>query len=195
MAEGMAPPTYGNRVAASNRARRTRGDCSFRCVRAGSEHVNTVTQMLSTIQWLAFAALGLIAGLSFVMQQIVNTNLKSGLDSPLWAAFVSYAGGTLLVALLLLATQQGIPSRQAVAGTSWPSWLGGAFGLVYVLLSIVLISRVSAATFIALIVAGEMLTSVTFDHFGLLGLTKHPIDAMRVVGALLLLAGVVLIRK
>ena len=151
--------------------------------------------MPSTIQWLAFAALGLIAGLSFVMQQIVNTNLKSGLASPLWAAFVSYAGGTLLVALLLLATQQGVPSRQAVAGTSWPSWLGGAFGLVYVLLSIVLISRVSAATSIALMVAGEMLTSVTFDHFGLLGLTKHPIDPMRVVGALLLLAGVVLIRK
>jgi bacterial/archaeal transporter family-2 protein len=151
--------------------------------------------MLSTVQWLAFAALGLIAGLSFVMQQIVNTNLKNGLASPLWAAFVSYAGGTLLVALILLATQQGVPSRQAIAGTSWPSWLGGAFGLVYVLVSIVLISRVSAATSIALIVAGEMLTSVTFDHFGLLGLTKHPIGAMRVVGALLLLAGVVLIRK
>jgi transporter family-2 protein len=151
--------------------------------------------MLSTVQWLSLAALGLIAGLSFVMQQIVNTNLKSGLASPLWAAFVSYAGGTLLVALLLFATQQGVPSRQAVAGTSWPSWLGGAFGLVYVLLSIVLISRASAATSIALIVAGEMLTSVTFDHFGLLGLTKHPIGTMRVVGALLLLAGVVLIRK
>ena len=151
--------------------------------------------MLSTVQWLAFAALGLIAGLSFVMQQIVNTNLKSGLSSPLWAAFVSYAGGTLLVALILLVTQQGVPSRQALAGTSWPSWLGGAFGLVYVLVSIVLISRVSAATSIALIVAGEMLTSVTFDHFGVLGLTKHPIGTVRVIGALLLLAGVVLIRK
>ncbi|HEY8309951.1 MAG TPA: DMT family transporter [Gemmatimonadaceae bacterium] len=151
--------------------------------------------MLSTVQWLAFAALGLIAGLSFVMQQIVNTNLKSGLSSPLWAAFVSYAGGTLLVALILLVTQQGVPSRQALAGTSWPSWLGGAFGLVYVLVSILLISRVSAATSIALIVAGEMLTSVTFDHFGVLGLTKHPIGTARVIGALLLLAGVVLIRK
>jgi len=151
--------------------------------------------MLSTVQWLALAALGLIAGLSFVMQQIVNTHLKSGLASPLWAAFVSYAGGTLLVALLLLATQEGLPSRQAIAGTSWPSWLGGAFGLVYVLASIALLPRVGAATSIALIVAGEMLTSLTFDHFGLLGLTKHPIGTIRVLGAMMLLAGVVLIRK
>jgi transporter family-2 protein len=151
--------------------------------------------MLSTVQWLAFAALGLIAGLAFVMQQIVNTNLKSGLSSNLWAAFVSYAGGTLLVALLLLATQQDVPSRQAIASTSWPSWLGGAFGLIYVLASIALLPRVGAATSIALIVAGQMLTSVTFDHFGLLGLTQHPIGAIRVVGAVLLLAGVVLIRQ
>jgi bacterial/archaeal transporter family-2 protein len=165
---------------------------------ACEQHQGTSTwwlDMLSTVQWLALAALGLIAGLSFVMQQIVNTHLKSGLASPLWAAFVSYAGGTLLVALFLLATQEGLPSRQAVAGTSWPSWLGGAFGLVYVLASIALLPRVGAATSIALIVAGEMLTSLTFDHFGLMGLTKHPIGTIRVLGAMMLLAGVVLIRK
>ena len=152
-------------------------------------------QMLSTVQWLSLAVLGLIAGLSFVMQQIVNTNLKSGLASPLWAAFVSYAGGTLLVALLLLATQAGVPSKQAIAGTSWPSWLGGAFGVIYVLASIVLIPRVGAATSIALIVAGQMLTSVMFDHFGAMGLTKHPIGSIRVIGAVMLLAGVVLVRR
>lgn len=147
------------------------------------------------MQWLTLAALGLIAGLSFVMQQLVNTNLRNGLTSSLWAAFVSYAGGTLLVALLLLATHQGVPSRQEIAGTSWPSWLGGAFGVVYVLASIVLLPRTGAATAIALIVAGQMLTSVTFDHFGVLGMTKHPIGMVRVLGALMLLGGVVLIQK
>lgn len=151
--------------------------------------------MPSTMQWLTLAALGLIAGLSFVMQQLVNTNLRNGLTSSLWAAFVSYAGGTLLVALLLLATHQGVPSRQEIAGTSWPSWLGGAFGVVYVLASIVLLPRTGAATAIALIVAGQMLTSVTFDHFGVLGMTKHPIGMVRVLGALMLLGGVVLIQK
>ena len=151
--------------------------------------------MPSTMQWLTLAALGLIAGLSFVMQQLVNTNLRNGLTSSLWAAFVSYAGGTLLVALLLLATQQGVPSRQEIAGTSWVWWLGGAFGVVYVLASIVLLPRTGAATAIALIVAGQMLTSVTFDHFGVLGMTKHPIGMVRVLGALMLLGGVVLIQK
>jgi transporter family-2 protein len=151
--------------------------------------------MPSTVQWLALAGLGLLAGLAFVMQQIVNTNLSKGLDSSLWAAVVSYAGGTALVALLLFVTQQSLPSKGAIAGTSWLSWTGGAFGVVYVLISIVLLSRIGAATSIALIVAGQMLTSVLFDNFGSFGLPKHPVGVARVLGAVLLLAGVVLIRK
>ena len=148
-----------------------------------------------TMKWPLLAALGLIAGLAFVMQQIVNSNLRTELTSSLAAAFVSYAGGTLLVVLLLLVTQDGFPSRQAIASTSWPSWLGGAFGVVYVLASIVLLPRTGAATAIALIVAGQMLTSVTFDHFGVLGLEKHPISMVRVLGALMLSGGVVLIQR
>ena len=151
--------------------------------------------MPSTIQWLGFAALGLLAGLSFVMQQVVNANLADGLSSPLWAALVSYAGGTLLVALLLLAMHQSVPSRQAASGVSWLSWTGGAFGVVYVLISIVLLPRIGAATYMALIVAGQMLSSVALDAFGVLGLEKHPITPVRVLGALLLLAGVVLVRR
>ena len=92
-----------------------------------------------TLKWPVLAALGLIAGLAFVMQQIVNSNLRTELTSSLWAAFVSYAGGTLLVFLLLLVTQDGMPSREAIASASWSSWLGGAFGVVYVLASIVLL--------------------------------------------------------
>lgn len=147
------------------------------------------------MQWLWIAALGLLAGLSFVLQQIVNENLRNQLSSSLWAAFVSYAGGTLLVAVLLFVTQQAVPSRQAIATTTWPSWMGGAFGVIYVLISIVLLSRIGAATAIAFLLAGQMLTSVTFDHFGWLGLARHPIGPARVIGALLLLAGALLIRK
>jgi bacterial/archaeal transporter family-2 protein len=150
---------------------------------------------MTSIQWLGLGALGLLAGLAFVMQQVVNSNLRMGLNSPLWAALVSYAGGTLLVALLLLATHQSVPSRQDIANTSWLSWTGGAFGAVYVLISILLLPRVGAATFIALAVAGQLLTSVTFDHFGLMGLPRHPINPARVVGAVLLMAGVMLVRK
>jgi len=39
-----------------------------------------------------------------------------------------------------------------------------------------------------------MLGSIVFDHFGILGMPVHEISAMRLLGAALLVGGVVLIR-
>jgi Putative inner membrane exporter, YdcZ len=52
----------------------------------------------------------------------------------------------------------------------------------------------SAATFFALFVAGQMLGSIAFDHFGLSGVPVHPVRAIRIAGAALLVGGVILIR-
>jgi transporter family-2 protein len=81
-----------------------------------------------------------------------------------------------------------------VARSSWWLWTGGFFGAVYIVVAIALLPRLGAATVVALIVAGQMLASLAFDHFGLLGLTPHPVSLPRLAGALLLIAGVVLIR-
>jgi transporter family-2 protein len=40
-----------------------------------------------------------------------------------------------------------------------------------------------------------MLASMTFDHFGWLGLAERPVDVPRLIGAGLLIAGVVMIQR
>ncbi|MGH9647341.1 MAG: DMT family transporter, partial [Bryobacteraceae bacterium] len=57
-----------------------------------------------------------------------------------------------------------------------------------------LLPRLGAATVIALIVAGQMIGSLAFDHFGLLGVPVHPANMVRLTGAALLVAGAILIR-
>jgi bacterial/archaeal transporter family-2 protein len=52
-----------------------------------------------------------------------------------------------------------------------------------------------SARLFALVIAGQVLAAVTLDHFGAFGLTPHPIGAARLAGAVLLIAGVVLIRE
>jgi transporter family-2 protein len=68
-------------------------------------------------------------------------------------------------------------------------------GAAYVALTIVLAPRLGAATMIAAIVAGQMLMSLALDQYGLVGFPLHPITAARVVGALLVIAGVALIQR
>ena len=74
------------------------------------------------------------------------------------------------------------------------AWTGGFFGTVYIAISIFLVPRLGAGFFVALLVAAQMVASIAFDHFGALGLSEHPIDVPRLLGAVLLIAGVVLIR-
>jgi transporter family-2 protein len=47
---------------------------------------------------------------------------------------------------------------------------------------------------LALIVVGQMFGSLAFDQIGLLGLPRHPMSALRLTGAILLILGVVLVR-
>lgn len=150
--------------------------------------------MSSLWQTLVLALLGIGAGVSVAVQQALNGNLRTSLGSPSWAAFVSYLGGTLAMLAVLITTREAWPPSAAVANSSLWSWTGGFFGAVFILLSILLLPRLGAATVIALIVAGQMLASIVLDHFGLLGLTQHPIDVSRFTGALLLIVGVVLIQ-
>lgn len=139
-------------------------------------------------------ALALMAGISFVFQQAVNSNLRVELGSAWWAGFVSYLGGTIVMLAVALALHEPAAWASAAAQGRWLSWAGGIFGAIYIAVSIVLLPRFGAATVIGLIVAGQMLGSLAFDQFGLFGLQPHPVTPIRALGAAFLVAGVALVR-
>lgn len=134
------------------------------------------------------------AGVSFVFQQAVNSNLRLEIGSPWWAGFASYLGGTIVMLVMALALREPFPGVAVVARSQGMSWTGGLFGAIYIAISILLLPRLGAATVIALIVAGQMIGSLVFDHFGLFGLPVHHMTAPRIAGALFLLLGAVLVR-
>ncbi len=143
---------------------------------------------------IASAVIAVVAGVSFILQQAMNVSLRYALGSAAWAGFVSYLGGTICMLLFALAMREALPSAGAMARSNWWAWTGGFFGAVYIVISILLVPRLGAAAFIALLVAGQMLASLVFDHFGLFGIPQNPADVTRIAGAALLVAGVVLMR-
>ena len=145
--------------------------------------------------WLAPVLLALAAGVSFVVQQAVNSDLRQTLQSAAWAGFVSYLGGTLCMLALAVALHEPLPDMSAVGRSHWWAWTGGLFGAIYIGVSILLLPRLGAAAFVALLITGQMLSSLALDRFGLLGLAQRSAEPSRLVGALLLVAGVILIRR
>jgi transporter family-2 protein len=141
------------------------------------------------------AFLAIVAGVSVVIQQALNANLRSALHSAAWSGFISYAVGLACMALLVLALRDPAPAVSVAARIRLWAWSAGVFGAIFIGLGILLVPQIGAATFIALVVTGQMLASITFDHFGWLGLTQRPVDAPRLIGVALLIGGVVLIRR
>lgn len=139
--------------------------------------------------------LAVLAGGSIVLQQTLNSNLRVTLNSTAWAGFTSYFVGLVCMAMLAVTTRDSIPAAGIAARAPWWAWSGGLFGAIFIGLSILLVPRLGAATFIALLVAGQMLASVSFDHFGVLGLAQRSIDGPKLLGVAFLVAGVVLIRR
>jgi bacterial/archaeal transporter family-2 protein len=135
------------------------------------------------------------AGVSFVLQQAVNADLRAALASAAWAGFASYLGGTICMLILAFALRDTLPSSGLVARSNWWAWTGGFFGAIYIAISILLVQRLGTATFVALLVTGQMLSSLVVDQYGLLGVAQHPAHPTRIVGAALLVLGVVLIRR
>ena len=138
--------------------------------------------------------LAVAAGVSLVVPQALNANLRYALNSAAWSGFMSYLVGVICMAAFALALRDPIPSATVAARIPGWAWSGGLFGAIFIALAIFLIPKLGAATFIALLVAGQMLCSLAFDHFGLLGIPVHPATLVRLAGAAFLILGVVLIR-
>ncbi len=119
---------------------------------------------------LWFMLLALTAGISVMIQQALNANLRTALNSAAWSGFMSYFLGVLCMLLLAAVLRDPVPTASVAARIPLWAWSGGIFGAVFIALSIVAIPVLGAATYLALLITGQMICSVTIDHFGLFGL-------------------------
>jgi bacterial/archaeal transporter family-2 protein len=137
--------------------------------------------------YLLFAFAG---GVVLPFQAGVNAQLADWLGSPVRAAFVSFLVGTIVLLVAAALVFKPLTSWGRLGDAPWWVWLGGALGAFYVAASIVTAPRLGAATLIAFVVAGQAVTSLVVDHFGWVGFEPQHISAGRVVGMLLVCAGV-----
>lgn len=142
-----------------------------------------------------YALLAVIGGIFLPVQVGVNHTLRGGVGSPLLAAFISFVVGTVCLMALLLCLRTPLPSLQAIARLPHWAWLGGALGAYFVASGTFLAPKLGAATLVSITVAAQLGMSLLLDHYGAIGFAQHSINGWRIAGALLLVAGSVLILK
>ncbi|WP_166432725.1 DMT family transporter [Luteimonas yindakuii] len=141
---------------------------------------------------LGGAALAVLIGAVLPLQALVNARLGQETSGALFASFVSFLVGTIVLAVALVAARVRWPTMSVMSDMPGWIWMGGLIGAIYVLSATVLVPRIGAASLICLIVLGQLVGSLLMDHYGVLS-DVRPIDAMRVVGAVLVAVGAVLV--
>jgi transporter family-2 protein len=136
--------------------------------------------------------LAVAVGMLLPIQAAINNRLRGYVGGPIPATLISVGVSTLTMFAVLAATRTSVPTSGK--GGPWWVWTGGVLGVVIVIASLGLVSRLGAAYLFALFVVGQMTASLVIDHYGLLGVSQHEISPVRLIGVLLLIAGVVLIR-
>jgi transporter family-2 protein len=72
--------------------------------------------------------------------------------------------------------------------------MGGVIGVVIVLLANLTVPQLGVALAVSLFIAADLFVSSLSDHFGWLGLRRIRVSPQRIIGLLIVLAGVLLVR-
>ena len=138
--------------------------------------------------------LGFLAGVGLPIQTSVNTRLRKKVGSPYNASFVSFVVALLFLSVLLVITGQGlhIPFSRLMNEPAW-IWIGGVCGVIFLTGNILLFSKLGGVQTVVLPVLGQILMGLIIDNFGLFYSQKTPLSVFRIVGAVLVILGVVLV--
>lgn len=139
-----------------------------------------------------YALLALLAGALLPLQALINARLGHATAGGLFASACSFLVGTLALAVVLAVSRPALPTADALLRLPPWIWAGGLLGAAFVVVATLAVPRIGAASLVALVVLGQMASALLLDRFGVLQ-TARAVDASRLLGAALVVAGVVLV--
>ncbi len=133
-----------------------------------------------------------VAGGLVALQAPINSTLGRSVGT-FQAAFLSFALGTVLLALIAGLAKGGLGQLSGARGMPWYYLTGGLLGAAYVTTVLVTVRSLGAGGVVAATIAGQLTLSIIVDQLGLLGVARQPITVAKLVGVVLLALGTYLV--
>ncbi len=137
---------------------------------------------------LGFYLMALCAGAMLPTQAMINGYLARYTASPVRAAAVSAVVSA--VALVIMAVFSNAVARtDTLSAAPWWAWIGGLAGVIVLSAMATVAPRIGAASMMALIMTGQVITALTIDRMGWFGVQPQALSLHRLGAAALLIAG------
>ncbi len=137
-----------------------------------------------------YIALVVFAGCVVALQPPINAALSRTVGL-LESGLVSFAIGTGFLAVTVLLMGRGNVFR--VVETPVWQWAGGVLGAFMVVSTTLAAPRIGVLTTLVAMIFGNLLMAAVIDHNGWFGLNAIPFDWRRMLGLVLVLAGIALV--
>ena len=143
---------------------------------------------------LLYAFLPFVGGAMIAAQAPVNARLRVVLGSQFGSAVVSFVVGLILLLGAMVVTGQG-GGLAAVGSGPWWAYLGGLFGAVFVVATLVSSPRIGVTVTFVAAIAGQIILSSLIDRYGWFGVTPIALTWERVAALVLILIALLLLLK
>ncbi|MBC7846320.1 MAG: DMT family transporter [Flavobacterium sp.] len=141
--------------------------------------------------WIIMA---FFSGFFLPLQGGINARLGKELQSPIYASLISFLIGATAIMVFIFLSDQTV-SWGGIKTAPAYTWIGGILGAFYVTTIILCVPKIGSTLTFGLVIAGQMVAAVVMDHFKIFVSEQHPINLIRIVGILLIISGVIIIKK
>lgn len=151
--------------------------------------INTIAMRLFFL-----SVLGLAGGVFLAVQAGFNSQLGSTLKQPILAVIASSISSVVFGCLLLLLISKESIQNIATTQVPWYLWfIGGLFSVIGIAIYFYNIPKIGISKMIALGLCGQLVFSLIAGKYGWLNLPIEPITTKKLVGAIAMVAGIILI--
>jgi bacterial/archaeal transporter family-2 protein len=139
--------------------------------------------------YLIFATWSVLAGAGIPLIGTLNSGVARSVGNPFAATAIMFTMAAI-VAFGFTFPLYGHPTVAQLGSAPPISYGAGLLIGFYGLSATIIIPRFGAASFIAYILIAQLLTSAVVDQFGLFGMARRPIDISKLVGLVVIVAGI-----
>lgn len=141
---------------------------------------------------ITYAIWAFTAGALIPLMAILNGGLARATGGAIQATVLLFAIGLLASLVVAAMTRAHIPAIQTLARIDLPQYAGGVIVGFYILSITFIAPRFGVGNAIMFAVTAQLLTSALIDHFALAAAALRPLTAMRAMGLLIVIVGVVI---
>ncbi len=142
--------------------------------------------------WLILPAI--VLGILIPIQPLLNAELRRAAGNDYLAAAINFSVGLAALIAIWIAMRAPLPTTASLGNAPWWAWTGGLIGAAFVVITLILAPKLGTVLTLGLILVSQMIASLVVDHYGWFRSEPRPANTARIVGVILVIAGVVLVQ-